>query len=49
MDEPFSALDEFTRESLQLQLLDLWQQRSTTVVFVTHSVQEAVALSDTVV
>ena len=49
MDEPFSALDEFTREALQLQLLTLWQSRATTVVFVTHSVHEAVTLSDRVV
>lgn len=49
MDEPFSALDEFTRESLQDQLLDMWDELKTTVVFVTHSVSEAVRLSDTVV
>jgi len=49
MDEPFSALDEFTREVLQEQLLDLWDEIKTTVVFVTHSVTEAVRLSDTVV
>jgi NitT/TauT family transport system ATP-binding protein len=49
MDEPFSALDEFTRESLQNQLLDLWDDLSTTVLFVTHNVSEAVRLSDTVV
>jgi NitT/TauT family transport system ATP-binding protein len=49
MDEPFSALDEFTRESLQDQLLDLWDDLSTTVLFVTHNVSEAVRLSDTVV
>jgi NitT/TauT family transport system ATP-binding protein len=49
MDEPFSALDEFTRESLQDQLLDLWTRWRTTVLFVTHSVTEAVRLSDTVV
>jgi NitT/TauT family transport system ATP-binding protein len=49
MDEPFSALDEFTRESLQEQLLDLWDQTTATVLFVTHSVSEAVRLSDTVV
>ncbi len=49
MDEPFSALDEFTRESLQDQLLDLWGELRTTVAFVTHSVAEAVRMSDVVV
>ncbi|WP_338073839.1 ABC transporter ATP-binding protein [Kineococcus siccus] len=49
MDEPFSALDEFTREAVQLQLLDVWHETRTTVLFVTHSVTEAVLLSDTVV
>ena len=49
MDEPFSALDEFTREAIQVQLLELWEQMRTTVVFVTHSVSEAVVLSDKVV
>lgn len=49
MDEPFSALDEFTRESLQGQLLELWDETKSTVVFVTHSISEAVRLSDTVV
>ncbi len=49
MDEPFSALDEFTRENLQDQLLDLWGQTSATVLFVTHNIAEAVRLSDTVV
>ncbi len=49
MDEPFSALDEFTRESVQTQLLELWRRHTKTIVFVTHSVREAVLMSDTVV
>jgi NitT/TauT family transport system ATP-binding protein len=49
MDEPFSALDELTRESLQDQLLDLWGELETTVLFVTHSIAEAVRMSDVVV
>ncbi|WP_116248498.1 ABC transporter ATP-binding protein [Nocardiopsis sp. FIRDI 009] len=49
MDEPFSALDEFTREALQWHLLGLWERMSTTVLFVTHSVREAVTLSDEIV
>lgn len=48
MDEPFSALDELTRESVRHQLLELWQEHRKTVLFVTHSVAEAVALSDRV-
>ncbi len=49
MDEPFSALDELTREELRYQLLDMWERHRKTVVFVTHSATEAVLLSDTVV
>lgn len=49
MDEPFSALDEITGEMLRHQLLEFWENNQTTVVFVTHSVSEAVLLSDVVV
>lgn len=48
MDEPFSALDELTREQQRHYLLDTWQSDQKTVVFVTHSVPEAVVLSDAV-
>ncbi|MDE2613518.1 MAG: ABC transporter ATP-binding protein [Burkholderiales bacterium] len=49
MDEPFGALDEFTRNKLDSDLHQLWQQRGFTVVFVTHSIYEAVFLSSRVV
>ncbi|GGK60901.1 ABC transporter ATP-binding protein [Nocardia camponoti] len=44
MDEPFGALDALTRERLQLELLALWRDRRKTVVFVTHSIDEAILL-----
>lgn len=45
MDEPFAALDEITRQTLQLDLLNIWKKENTTILFVTHNVYEAVYLS----
>ncbi len=49
MDEPFAALDAQTREQLQEDFLEIWQKLKTTVVFVTHAIDEALALSDRIV
>ncbi|HZF81474.1 MAG TPA: ABC transporter ATP-binding protein, partial [Rubrivivax sp.] len=49
MDEPFGALDEITRNRLDADLLELWQKKELTVIFVTHSIYEAVYLSQRVV
>jgi len=48
MDEPFSALDEFTREKLHYDLLRIWRKTNKTVIFVTHNIAESVFLSDRV-
>lgn len=49
MDEPFAALDALTRAKLQEELLEIWERTNLTVIFVTHSVEEAVILSDRIV
>lgn len=49
MDEPFSSLDSLTRESLQKTLLDFWKRKNSTLVLVTHSIEEAVFLGQKII
>lgn len=48
MDEPFGALDEMLREQLNMELLDIWRKLDITIIFITHNVEEAVLLSNTI-
>ena len=49
MDEPFSALDEQTRRKLDEDIVELWKEKKKTVVFVTHSVEEAITVSTRII
>jgi len=49
MDEPYGALDIYTRERMQEWLLRIWQEERKTIIFVTHSIEEALFLSDRII
>jgi NitT/TauT family transport system ATP-binding protein len=49
MDEPFGSLDDLTRKSMQMLLLDIWSKTKKTIIMVTHSISEACFMSDRVV
>jgi NitT/TauT family transport system ATP-binding protein len=49
MDEPFGALDMYTREKMQSWLLDIWEKQRKTVLFITHNIEEAIFLSDRII
>ncbi|GMB76476.1 hypothetical protein BCER1_28770 [Bacillus cereus] len=49
LDEPFGALDAFTRSHLQEVLLNIWEQKKTTMIFVTHDIDEAIYLSNRII
>lgn len=49
LDEPFAAMDEITRYRFDLELLDIWEKDKKTVIFVTHSLEEAILLSDRII
>ncbi|MGI8387413.1 ABC transporter ATP-binding protein [Robertmurraya sp. P23] len=49
MDEPFGALDVFTRENMRNELIDIWKKLETTIIFITHDISEAICLADRII